>query len=264
MAVLSLFVTMLLQVLFAAVWFEGDLATPMVLAQAFGIAVAVWVTQKLWPLRKPSTDAQGARTGWVLVALVAGVAAQFPLSALGGAVQLVFPVSEGELKLLYRLIYPTSGLAAALAALGVGCVVPVCEEWFYRHTILRRLHTGERPWQAIFVSALIFGLAHVAPHAIVAAFVAGVVLGWLYLRAGLPAAVAFHMGVNITPFVLRPSWFPIAGFNLMETNEPLSPALWLSGLAFSVASLSLIFRACNKRSVSTHSVNSSEAAATHD
>jgi Type II CAAX prenyl endopeptidase Rce1-like len=60
-------------------------------------------------------------------------------------------------------------------------------------------------WLSILASALYFGLAHVGnlpnvPHPYLRAFtldgVAGIVLGWLYWRRGLEAAIAAHLAAD--------------------------------------------------------------------
>ena len=61
-------------------------------------------------------------------------------------------------------------------------------------------------WLSILVSALLFGLAHVGnlpnvPHSYLRAItlngVAGIVLGWLYWRRGLEAAIAAHLAADV-------------------------------------------------------------------
>lgn len=61
-------------------------------------------------------------------------------------------------------------------------------------------------WLSILASALYFGLAHVGnlpnvPHPYLRAFtldgVAGIVLGWLYWRRGLEAAIAAHLAADV-------------------------------------------------------------------
>jgi membrane protease YdiL (CAAX protease family) len=61
-------------------------------------------------------------------------------------------------------------------------------------------------WLSILVSALLFGLAHVGnlpnvPHPYLRAVtlngVAGIVLGWLYWRRGLEAAIAAHLAADV-------------------------------------------------------------------
>ena len=65
----------------------------------------------------------------------------------------------------------------------VALVGPVVGELFFRGGILRvLLRTCRRPWVAIVVSGLIFGIIHMNPVQVVFASVAGILLGWLYWR----------------------------------------------------------------------------------
>lgn len=60
---------------------------------------------------------------------------------------------------------------------------PVVEELFFRGGVLRvLLRTCRRPWVAIVVSGLIFGIIHMNPVQVAFASVAGILLGWLYWR----------------------------------------------------------------------------------
>lgn len=244
MVLSSVFVGAVLQTLLKKVWWGWELAMPLVVAQAIGIACAVLVMSKLW--RLPSQPIQ-SKPHVAVLSFCSGFAIQFPLSALGGLVQNVFPVDEASLEFMYRLVYPDDRLAALLAAVGIGCVVPLCEEWLYRRTLLPRLleHFGEG--EAVLVSALVFGLVHVAPHAIVGAAIAGVILGWLFLRLGFAAAITFHAGVNLAPFALRPEWIPIHGFNLLESTAPMPFSLWFGGLLFGTSLLFFVFRGYGNR-----------------
>ena len=76
--------------------------------------------------------------------------------------------------------YMQSSWAGILLVAFVG---PVVEELFFRGGILRvLLRTCRRPWVAIVVSGLVFGLIHMNPAQVVFASFAGILLGWLYWR----------------------------------------------------------------------------------
>ena len=64
----------------------------------------------------------------------------------------------------------------------VALVGPVVEELFFRGGILRVLLGKYKPWVAIVVSGLIFGIIHMNPAQVVFASLAGMLLGWLYWR----------------------------------------------------------------------------------
>lgn len=64
----------------------------------------------------------------------------------------------------------------------VALVGPVVEELFFRGAIERALLRKYKPWVAIVVSGLIFGIVHMNPAQVVFASLAGMLLGWLYWR----------------------------------------------------------------------------------
>ncbi len=103
-------------------------------------------------------------------------------------------------------------------------IVPaVCEEWFFRGMLLRSLLKSSRVWQAIIISAAVFGAFHVLSNSVVAldrlvpTTLVGMVLGYLAYKSDsiLPgillhalhnAAVSFL--AYFQPQLSRYSWFP--------------------------------------------------------
>ena len=69
--------------------------------------------------------------------------------------------------------------------LSVAVMAPVVEEFLFRGAIEGHLlRQGKKPWTAIFISALVFGLIHINPAQVPFAFAIGLVFGWLYYRTG--------------------------------------------------------------------------------
>lgn len=79
-----------------------------------------------------------------------------------------------------------SGLSRnVLGVLSLAVLAPLLEEVLFRGAIqglLMRLFG--RPWPAIIVAALIFGVFHMNPVQIVYATLLGIILGWIYYRTG--------------------------------------------------------------------------------
>lgn len=79
-----------------------------------------------------------------------------------------------------------SGLSRnVLGVLSVAVLAPLLEEVLFRGAIqglLMRLFG--RPWPAIIVAALIFGVFHMNPVQIVYATLLGIIFGWIYYRTG--------------------------------------------------------------------------------
>ncbi len=119
-------------------------------------------------------------------------------------------------------------------------LAPLVEEVVFRGGVLRVLLRQMRPWAAVAVSALLFCLVHGNPAQMPYAFIAGLLLGWMYWRTGsvLPGIV-YHWVNNSLAYVVfrvyrysdvtladvfggeRPALLA-AGFSLLI----LLPALW--------------------------------------
>lgn len=87
--------------------------------------------------------------------------------------------------------------------LAIGLLAPLAEEIVFRGAILRSLLGSMRPWTAIAVSALFFSLVHMNPAQMPFAFLAGLLLGWMYWRTGsiLPG-MAYHWANNSAAYIL--------------------------------------------------------------
>ena len=84
--------------------------------------------------------------------------------------------------------------------LSIALLAPILEELLFRGAIQGvLLNTLRKPWVAIVVSSLIFGVVHMNPAQIPFAFLLGMMFGWLYYRTGslLPGIVG-HVLNNST------------------------------------------------------------------
>ena len=100
--------------------------------------------------------------------------------------------------------------------LTVGLLAPLAEEIVFRGAILRKLLDVLSPWKAIALSAFFFALIHMNPVQMPYAFVAGLLLGWMYWRTGsiLPG-MAFHWANNSTAYVIY-NLFPNPDLKLID------------------------------------------------
>lgn len=90
--------------------------------------------------------------------------------------------------------------------LSMALAAPILEECLFRGAIEGHLlRTWQRPWLAVTVSALVFGLIHMNPVQMVFAFLAGLVFGWLYYRTGsvLPGIVGHILNNTMAVITLR-------------------------------------------------------------
>lgn len=103
-----------------------------------------------------------------------------------------FPLSRAEEAMFSRM--DGQDLATALAV----CVVaPVVVEMLFRGVVLRSFLQQYDRRQAIWGSALLFGVAHLNIYQFVVALGMGLVLGWLYERSrSLIPCIALHAAYN--------------------------------------------------------------------
>ena len=86
----------------------------------------------------------------------------------------------------------------------VGLLAPLCEELVFRGAVLRALlRWTPRHWVAIAISALFFALIHVNPAQMPHAFLAGLLLGWLYYRTdSVVPGIVLHWVNNSIAYVV--------------------------------------------------------------
>jgi membrane protease YdiL (CAAX protease family) len=87
-------------------------------------------------------------------------------------------------------------------------LVAVCEEAFFRGylqgIIGKKVFKGKNPFLPLFITALLFGLAHTTggPALMLLAFIAGIGYGWAYYKGGILAAILTHFFFNVLHFFL--------------------------------------------------------------
>lgn len=98
-----------------------------------------------------------------------------------------------------------------VGVLGVALLAPLLEEVLFRGAIQGALmRFFGRPWPAIILSALLFGIIHMNPVQVVYAALLGIVLGWIYYRTGsLLSVIVGHILNNslavVTTLTLSPA-----------------------------------------------------------
>lgn len=158
----------------------GTLDETLIVQQAIipGLAVTllftVWYLWKAGYLTGDSRLYSPLSAGYLGWTVLLGVGAILLLDALTSVLSFLPDWLEASFS------YMQSSWAGILLVAFVG---PVVEELFFRGGILRvLLRTCRRPWVAIVVSGLVFGLIHMNPAQVVFASFAGILLGWLYWR----------------------------------------------------------------------------------
>lgn len=114
---------------------------------------------------------------------------------------------------------------------------PFMEEIVFRMGIQRHLMRRHLfPWQAILMSALIFGVIHGNPAQMPGAMLLGLVLGWLYWRSGcIWLSVIAHVFNNLVGVLVF--WIP--GWRDKSISDLIYGGTW--GLAVSVVVAFLLF-----------------------
>jgi membrane protease YdiL (CAAX protease family) len=151
-----------------------------------------------------------ASAGAVLMLVVPPVLLLVPalLLTITSALNLLMravPLSAWEESMFSRMA--DGSIAAVLAV----CVLaPLLEEMLFRGIVLRGFLQRYPRGQAIFMSALFFGAAHMNIYQFVVGFVMGTVLAWLYERTrSLIPCIALHAAYNITTLLLA-DWLDAA------------------------------------------------------
>lgn len=174
----------------------------------------------------------------IALAMIAGIALQFPLTELTNVLYLWFPLDVEEQLAYQRLLHPDNWLIAMVTGVAIVGVAPIGEELLFRGLIFRGLCPTYRPVGAVLVSSLLFGFAHMGPIRFVYATIVGVILAILLLRTdSILPCIACHAAFNVVPLLLPSSVVRIPGFNTVSTEvEHLPwPLLALSTLLFLVA-----------------------------
>ena len=167
--------------------------------------------------------------GWmILPLLVASSGVTILASELGNVMHRISPIPKEYLDLVNQLFQ--QNLAGVLISLAV--IAPVVEEMIFRGIILEGLRVRYTLTTAVFVSALLFGLVHVVPWAILNAFLLGLFFAWLKLETGsLLLCIVGHSLYNSFPFILnRIISIQVPGFNTMPGQTVQFQPLWFDVL----------------------------------
>jgi uncharacterized protein len=140
----------------------------------------------------------------------------------------VFP--DSTLAKFEQAMAGASGPLLLLALVMVGPVTGFIEELFFRGFMQTRLAERWRPWVAVLVTSICFGLFHLDPVHAVVAFGLGLWLGFVSVRAdSLRPAVVAHVVNNLLATGL-------AAAGIVASGTPLTIGLGGAGL--------LVFAGC--------------------
>ena len=133
--------------------------------------------------------------GWLATVLLA--AGGWSVGAVVWEQLLRFPGARAYSDWLGELLGKQGRLGLGTALVLVALLPAVAEEVTFRGVVLAGLRRSGSRWIAVVGSALVFGLFHINPYHVVAAFAVGLLLGWVALESGsiLPG-ILIHLANN--------------------------------------------------------------------
>ncbi|MBQ3740246.1 MAG: CPBP family intramembrane metalloprotease [Bacteroidales bacterium] len=131
-------------------------------------------------------------------------------------VKIFFCTIISGVGILFGLVFPITDLipipdfmnnldidAGWLSFLLMVVIAPVVEEILYRSVVLDCLLFHYSPVVSIIISSVIFGLAHLNPWQFIAAFILGLLSGYLYYKyKNLTINVVLHASVNLVGYLI--------------------------------------------------------------
>lgn len=95
-----------------------------------------------------------------------------------------------------------AGQSGVFSFVTIVIAAPVFEELLFRGIILDGLLRKYSPTKSIIVSSIFFGIVHLNPWQFVAAFVIGILSGWIYYKTrNLSLSILIHAVNNLVAFV---------------------------------------------------------------
>ena len=155
-------------------------------------------------------------------------------SEMDNITRYFFPMPEFIEKILESVNPdPLTGMLLMVVA------APFGEEIFFRGALLGGFLRRYSTRTALLVSALLFALAHVNPYQLASAFVAGVVLGAIYIKTkSLWPCVFAHAANNLLAWMTMNHQMP---FSMPGYSTPLGDNLHFQAWWFDVLGIALTF-----------------------
>jgi membrane protease YdiL (CAAX protease family) len=218
---------------------ESDIFTFVSYAAMFALAV---VCGAAWLLSRGELRLRFGIDWSAAPLILIGVVAMTAASVVVEPLLLAFP--SKWLDMIDNMI-GTGGWAILTTVVAA----PVLEELFFRGLVLETLARRWRQWAAVLMSAAVFGVIHLIPPQAVNAFVAAIVMGYLYLatRSLVPVIIIHAINNGLSYLSLQ-----LFGTQAVSTREMIgNDVLYWSIFAASavilvVAMIFLIRRARNK------------------
>ena len=151
------------------------------------------------------------------------------VSTMSNAIQTLYPVSEQTMAKLESFQSVLGGAPNIWALLLMVAVLPaICEELAFRGFLLSGLRRMKNTTLAILVSSLFFGIAHQLLQQSIAAFVVGLLIGYMSIKTkSIFPCMLYHLIHNSLP-LLAASWIGETGGvrGLVELREGMLQYEW--------------------------------------
>ncbi len=152
------------------------------------------------------------------------------ISELGNYVQRLFPMSEYMMQLFNEAFGGEVSFIGAI--IRVIIVAPITEEILFRGIMLKGLLKRYSAATSILVTSFLFALIHFNIYQFVGAFIAGILLGWLFTKTkSLTLCIIGHAAYNSIGYIIgyifkleiegytldgfQPIWFTLFGVALL-------------------------------------------------
>ncbi|MEQ1906553.1 MAG: ABC transporter permease subunit [Pirellulaceae bacterium] len=267
----------LLPINFVAIAFMGRLASPEVggisvtyqlMLMSFFTFLAFWAFPTLIALQRRITLSTGfgflpARPHLIFLGIVMGLS-MWPLvmALINGWYELISLLysSDAASEWHSRLTQFSEAQAAkfretspGVIAFAMAIIPALCEEWFFRGMLQRSLLTSMKPWKAIAISALAFGVFHTLSGSVVSfdrllpTALMGLLLGLLAYKANsIVPGILMHSVHNATIAFIAyylPQLNAIPGFPKDAETIPIS---WtIASAVIAVVALTILLRTKN-------------------
>lgn len=157
----------------------------LIAAPAFLLArIARYDWKQVFSLRSPGAAG-------ILGGLLIGLGLVPWMNALLGLQNRVWPINPELARAMGNTFLPTLQKYPVLAPLVIGLFAGLCEELLFRGPIQTAFTRRLPRWLGVFLTALLFGIAHMYAEGIPGITLIGMLLGWIVLQTGsiVPAMI---------------------------------------------------------------------------
>ncbi len=207
-----------------------DLHLGIIASQLFCIAIPAFLLRKRFDIdfpiffEKPNYKAIAlVLVTTPLVSISSNLIALLIMQSSPALMEMGTQYQEG----LQRLLHPDERWRQIVGLVGVCLVAPICEEYFFRGTLLQKQRGVHRWGMAIAINGVLFSLIHANPVAFVSLAVIGVYFASLSKRA-LFLSILAHAVLNSTSIIL--SFMPKTGASDADKVETIPVLIALAVL----------------------------------